>query len=129
MDGLTDLLAGRPPDEPVLLSEIRTRTPRFNSKLRIVEVLTEMDLLVDDTTAAIRCWIETRTSALPAGFAADVRAWLLVLLDGDARTRPRSPSTLYVYFGALRPHLEHWAITRHHLREVRGPRSSGQLPN
>jgi hypothetical protein len=49
-------------------------------------------MLHDDTTAAIRTWIDRRTSELPAGFGRDVRAWLVVLLDGDARTPPgRTP--------------------------------------
>jgi len=55
---------------------------------------------------------------LPAGFVGDVRAWLLVLLNGDARTRPRSVATLYVYFGSIKPLLHSWAVTRGHLREI-----------
>src|SRR5947208_1464403 len=57
-------------------------------------------------------------SELPAGFRRDIRAWLVVLLDGDARTRSRSPTTLRVHFGILRPFIEHWAATRGHLREI-----------
>ncbi|MGH3687075.1 MAG: hypothetical protein ACRDQY_18500 [Pseudonocardiaceae bacterium] len=41
-----------------------------------------------------------------------------MLLDGDARSRPRSHSNLYVYFGTVRPLLENWAPTRAHLREI-----------
>jgi hypothetical protein len=52
------------------------------------------------------------------GFAGDVRAWLLVLPGGDARTRPRSHTSIYVYFGSVRPILEGWAATRAHLREI-----------
>lgn len=66
----------------------------------------------------IRAWIDRRTDELPTGFAGDVRAWLLVLLDGDARNRPRSHSSLYVYFGSLRPLLHSWAATHNHLREI-----------
>ena len=77
-----------------------------------------MGLLHDDTTAAIRAWIDRRTGELPAGFGPDVRAWLVVLLDGDARTRPRSPTTLRVHFGILRPFIQCWAPTRGHLREI-----------
>jgi hypothetical protein len=57
-------------------------------------------------------------SELPAGFRRDIRAWLVVLLDGDARTRSRSPTTLRLPFGILRPFIEHWAATRGHLREI-----------
>lgn len=119
MDGLTVLLAGRPAGEPVTITEIRTRTPRRTSSLRVAEVLTDLGLLVSDTTPSIRTWIDRRTSELPAGFADDLCAWLLVLLDGDARTRPRSQSSLYVYFGTVRPFIEHWAAAgRNHLREI-----------
>ena len=41
-----------------------------------------------------------------------------MLLDGDARTCSRSPTTLRVHFGILRPFIEHWAATRGHLREI-----------
>ena len=42
----------------------------------------------------------------------------MVLLDGDARTRPRSPTTIRVHFGILRPFIEEWAETRGHLRGI-----------
>ena len=75
-------------------------------------------MLHDDTTAAIRAWIDRRTGELPAGFGRDVRAWLVVLLDGDARTRPRSHATVRFHFGSVRPFIECWAATRGHLREI-----------
>jgi integrase len=81
-------------------------------------VLEDLHLLREDTTPAIRAWIDRRTGELPAGFAADVQAWLLVLLDGDERTRPRAHSSVYVYYGALRPLLRGWAANRDHLREI-----------
>lgn len=118
MDGLTVVLDNRPAGEQVKLTEVRTRTPRHTSSVRVAEVLADLELLDDDTTLPIRSWINRRAGELPAGFASDVRAWLLVLLDGDARTRPRSHSSLYVYFGTVRPLLENWATTRGHLREI-----------
>ncbi len=91
---------------------------RHGSAIRIAEVLAELELLHDDTTAAIRVWIDRRTGEMPAGFGRDVRAWLVVLLDSDARTRPRSRATLWVHFGFVRPFIECWAATRGHLREI-----------
>ena len=41
-----------------------------------------------------------------------------MLLDGDARTRPRSHATLRVHFGIVRPFIQCWAATRGHLREI-----------
>ena len=118
--GLKDVLDGHAGGDPVPLSQVRQRArPRSHSSVtRIAEVLAEMELLHDDTTAAIRTWIDRRTGELPAGFGRDVRAWLVVLLDGDARTRPRSHATLRVHFGLARPFIACWAATRGHLREI-----------
>jgi len=118
--GLKAALDGHTGGDPVPLSEVRQRVrPRSHSSAaRIAEVLAELGLLHDDTTAAIRAWIDRRTGELPAGFGRDVRAWLVVLLDGDARTRPRSHATLRVHFGIVRPFIECWAATRGHLREI-----------
>ena len=92
LDGLSVLLTDRPDGEPVTLTAVRTRMPRHTSRPRVAEVLADVGLLHDDTVPAVRDWIERRTAELPAAFAGDVRAWLLVLLDGDARARPRSHS-------------------------------------
>jgi hypothetical protein len=103
--GLKAVLDGHTGDGPVLLSQVRQRVRprRHSSATRIAEVLAEMGLLHDDTTAAIRAWIDRRTGELPGGFRSGVRAWLVVLLDGDARTRPRSPTTLRVHSGSCDP--------------------------
>jgi site-specific recombinase XerD len=118
IDGLTGLLDGRPAGEHVTLTEVRTQTPRHASTPRVAEVLADLGLLDDDTTPAIRQWIHRRASELPAGFAETIRTWLLVLLEGGTRTRPRSHSTIYVFFGAVRPFLEGWSAHRGHLREI-----------
>ena len=118
--GLKAVLDGHTGDGPVPLSQVRQRVrPRSHSSAtRIAEVLAELGMLHDDTTAAIRTWIDRRTGELPAGFGRDVRAWLVVLLDGDARTRPRSHATVHFHFGRVRPFIECWAATRGHLREI-----------
>jgi integrase len=85
---------------------------------RVAQVLDDLGLLIDDVVPTMRSWVEDRCQTLPPGFSPEVRAWLLVLLDGDARARPRSPSTLYGYFGRARPHLLAWSQTRGQLREV-----------
>jgi hypothetical protein len=118
--GLKAALDGHTGDDPVPLSQVRRRVrPRSHSSAtRITEVLAELGLLHDDTTAAIRTWTGRRTGELPAGFGRDVRAWLVVLPGGDARTRPRSHATLRVHFGIVRPFIECWAATRGRLREI-----------
>ncbi|HEX9356859.1 MAG TPA: hypothetical protein VF933_23965 [Streptosporangiaceae bacterium] len=118
--GLKAVLDGHTGGGPVPLSQVRQRVrPRSHSSAtRIAEVLAELGMLHDDTTAAIRTWIDRRTGELPAGFRRDVRAWLVVLLDGDARTRPRSHATVHFHFGRVRPFIECCAATRGHLREI-----------
>jgi hypothetical protein len=118
LDGLTVLLDGRPAGERVTLTEIRTRTSRHTSVPRVAEALAGLDLLEDDSTPAVRSWIQRRAGELPQGFAGAVRAWLLVLLDGDARARPRSHASIYVYFTAVQPLIGRWSAGRGHLREV-----------
>jgi len=118
MDGLTVVLDDRPAGERVPLTEVRARTPRRAPTPRVAEVLHGLGLLDDDTTPAIRAWIDRQSSELPTGFAEPVRAWLLVLLTGSPRTRPRSQPTLYIYFGAVRPFIERWSTRRAHLREI-----------
>ncbi|HUE33628.1 MAG TPA: integrase [Mycobacterium sp.] len=118
LDGLVTVLDGRAAGERVPITEVRSRTHRKVPKARLVEVLADLDLLDDDATPAIRAWIDRCCDELPSGFAEPVRAWLLVLLNGNTRARPRSPQTLYRYFGAARPILKHLAEQRDHLREV-----------
>lgn len=118
IDGLAAVLTDLAVGGRIRLTEVRARIPRTAPILRITEVLTDLDLLDDDTTPAIRSWINRNTDQLPAGFAEVIRAWLLVLLDGDRRSRPRSPNSLYVYFKFLRPVIDHWAADHGHLREI-----------
>ena len=118
LDGLTALLHERPSGEPVPLTEVRMQSSQHGRGVRIAEVLADVELLNDDTTPAIYSWIDRRSGELPAGFAGDVHAWLLMLLDGDARNRPRLPIAIYGYFGSVRPLLQGWSGTRGHLREI-----------
>jgi hypothetical protein len=118
IDGLAEVLDDCSAADPVPLAGLRERLPRHAPILRVTEVLTDLGLLDDDTTPAIRSWIDRNADQLPAGFADVVRTWLLVLLDGDRRARPRSPDSLYVYFKFVRPIIEHWATEHGHLREI-----------
>ncbi len=117
--GLKDVLDGHAGTDPIPLSEVRQRLRRrsHSSVTRVAAVVGDLGLLHDDTAAAICAWLDRRVGDLPAGFRRDVHAWLLVL-NGDARTRLRSDTTIRVYFGAVWPLIECWAATRGHLREI-----------
>ncbi|MEU1482815.1 hypothetical protein [Streptomyces sp. NPDC005752] len=113
------LLTGRSDGDRVSHVELRRRLSGTGLPMRhTAEVLAALDLLHDDRAPAARNWIERRTAELPDGSASDVRGWLLWLLDGDARSRPRSPGTLHSYFGNVRPIVERWAEHRSQLREI-----------
>src|SRR5215207_6187361 len=64
---------------------------------RVERILAEVGLLVDDvdTVPTMHAWIDRTCAAMPAGFRAEVRAWLATLHEGDERSRPRSNSTVY----------------------------------
>jgi integrase len=118
LDGLSAVLEGRRAGDNVPLTEVHSRPHRHVSRPRLAEVLADLGLLHDDSTPAIRAWIDRVTSDFASGFADPARQWLLVLLDGDIRARPRSEATLYAYFGSVRPMLQQWANSYDHLREV-----------
>lgn len=115
---LQRMFDGHPGGQPVRLSQVRAAIPARVAARLVRTVLDELGQFVDDTAPAIHAWIDRQCDTLPAGYHADVRAWLLELAEGSDRTRPRSPSTLYVYFGRVRPHLLVWSATREQLRQV-----------
>jgi integrase len=118
IDGLAVLLHGLPPGGRIRLSDVRQRKPRSTSTPRVVEVLTALDLFDDDTASTTRAWIQHSVGRLPEGFAGDVRAWLLVMLDGDARTKARAETSLRVYFSFVAPAIRQWSVTCDSLREI-----------
>ncbi len=118
LDGLATVLRGLPTDAGVPMSEVRDRPHRDVSRPRLAEVLGDLGLLHDDSTTAVRALIERVTSELAPGFAAPARRWLLVLLDGGPRAKPRSQATIYAYSAAARPILQEWGRAYDHLREV-----------
>ena len=118
LDGLATVLRDLPSGATVPMSEVRDRPHRDVSRPRLAEVLGGLGLLHDDSTAAVRALIERVSGELAPGFAGPARRWLLVLLDGGSRARPRSQATIYAYSAAARPILHEWGRAYDHLREV-----------
>ncbi|WP_219420053.1 helix-turn-helix domain-containing protein [Pseudonocardia nigra] len=118
--GLRGVLDDLPDGQPVRLSQLHAATgvSRGPRVARMAQILDELGLLVDDTVPTVQAWIDHKSDALPVGFRAEVRAWLLTLLEGEMRARPRAQSTLYAYFGRVQPHLFAWSATRGQLREI-----------
>lgn len=112
------LLSGHIDGDQVPVAEVGQLTG-FNLPAGwVAEVLAELGLLDDPRGPAIRRWIARRDAGIPAGFAADVRDWLMWLHTGDTCTRSRSDGTIYTYFGHVRPYLDEWGRTRGRLREI-----------
>jgi integrase len=118
LDGLVTVLEERPAGDRVPLTEVRSRPHRHVSRPRLAEVLDDLDLLDSDTTPAARSWIDHATEDLAPGFIEPVRRWLIALLEGDSRSKPRTAAAVYSYLGSVRPHLQRWATEHDHLREV-----------
>ncbi len=115
--GLRRVLTGVD-DGPVTATLALERLTAAHSRVRVFEVLADLGLLEDDRESSTRAWIESRCAELPAGFHTDVRDWLIWLLTGDARTRPREATTAYVYFGKAKPVLKGWSASHERLREI-----------
>jgi hypothetical protein len=118
LDGLATVLRDLPSGARVPMSEVRSRPHKDVSRPRLAEVLSDLGLLHDDSTAAVRALIERTAGGLAPGFAGPARQWLLVLLDGGPRAKPRSEATVYAYCAAARPILQEWGRAYDHLREV-----------
>ncbi|MEU7899879.1 site-specific integrase [Nonomuraea sp. NPDC049152] len=116
--GLVRIFDGHPDGQPVRRSQLNTELGGSSGARLARMVLDEAGLFLDDTVSTMRLWVERQSGLLPKGFRADVRTWLIVLLEGSARTKARSESTLYAYFGRVRPHLLAWSETRNQLREI-----------
>jgi len=85
---------------------------------RVVEVLTEMNLLVDDRPSTFEAWLERKLEGLAPGIATDVEAWLRTLRYGGPRTPALGPAAVYHRLSHLRPALDAWSERFDHLREV-----------
>lgn len=117
--GLRRVFEGHPDGQPVRRSQLNSELGAATSSARLAGmVLSDMGLFTADTEPTMRQWIDRQCEALPEGFRVEVRTWLITLLEGGERAKPRSKSTLYVYFGRVRPHLVAWSRSRRRLREV-----------
>jgi hypothetical protein len=72
LDGLLEVLAGRPSGEQVPLSCLCFEPHQKISRAQVIEVLTGLDLLVVDTSPAIQVWIDRSIGQFPPGFSEPV---------------------------------------------------------
>ena len=86
--------------------------------LRPAEILDRLGLLDDDRPAQLDTWLARKLTDVAPGIRHAVEHWLRTLVNGGARTQPRSLPTAWNYLNVIRPILIDWSSRYHHLREV-----------
>jgi len=112
---LTDHAAGDTITYTAIAPALRARNVTID---RVVEVLTEMNLLVDDRPSTFETWLERKLEGLAPGISRDVEAWLRTLRYGGPRTRALERHATWHRFSHARPALAAWSARFDHLREV-----------
>ncbi|QIS23418.1 site-specific integrase [Nocardia terpenica] len=116
---LVILLSGHGDGEQFRYSDLIGVLHRYGVSIdRVAQVLTEMELLVDDRVPSFDTWLEDKLADLAPGIAADVRDWALVLRHGGSRSQPRNINTVRIHVRAAHPVLVEWSTRYDHLREV-----------
>jgi integrase len=96
--------------------------------LRVVEFLTDRNLLRGDHDAAFECWLTGRLQRLPTSFCTEVTIWVEALRGRRQRSgRPRQASTIQGYLRAIAPALTDWAQRYQSLRQVTSDDVAAQL--
>lgn len=113
---LIPALNERPVGKRVSRAELRARG---GPKHLLAPLLAGLDLLDEEPDEdPLARLIDKRTAGLPDGMRTDIAAWMTVLRDGDARTRPKSWKTVVEYSRNVRPLLLAWGRRHQHLREL-----------
>ncbi|MBO1766682.1 hypothetical protein [Allobranchiibius sp. GilTou38] len=117
-EALVVLLSQRGPADPVRRTEVETLPHAIRRTARILPVLEDLQLLVDDRPNRLNTLLDRRTQELPDAFVHDIAAWMSHLAQGGDRTTPRSWKTLQEYSRWIRPSMNRWAGECDSLREV-----------
>ena len=116
---LVPLLADYTGTDPLYASEVHALARGNCIGVGLVlDVLAGAGIVVDDRPPTFACHLERALTPLPAVIARDVRAFAYAMIEGTARTRPRSEETVRQYLLTMLPPLQRMAVERHHLREV-----------
>jgi integrase len=83
----------------------------------VVEILTTMDVVVDDRPASLEGWLTARLTGLPDPWRRDLLNWARTLRDGSPRSHPRHEGTVRAYLNVAADAAASWP-QRDHLREV-----------
>ena len=121
------------PGAPIRWSETRL-LPQLSLTARpVIEVLDSVGMFEDDRVPAIDRWFADASFDLPASMTAELEVWFDVMSRGSTkppRRRPRSPTTIKLYWAASVPALRRWAGEGHDsLREITRAEVLAVLPD
>lgn len=119
-------------DDPITASEVAVLAGTELPMSRVLDVVDEAGLLVDDRTPAVQSWFDRHVDRLPEPMVSELRQWFDIVLAGSTtspRRRPRSQISARLYLGWALPALRVWAAQgRDSLREVSSDDVRAVLP-
>jgi site-specific recombinase XerD len=119
-EALVILLSQHVPGDRLTFTEIIPIDRLGANVTRTAEVLTELDLLIDDRRDHLDAWLADKLNLLAPGIADEVHRWTDAMRTGSGRTKPRAAQTIRNYVRAALPHLVAWSTRYDHLREITG---------
>lgn len=120
-------LCCRPADEPVRYSELVPLAAKDLSVERAADVLASIGMLDDDRPGPLDQAFQRHLKDIAPAIRADAQDWLVQLIEGTSRTRPRSRATAAEYLRAAAPALTAWSRDHDHLREITASQVSQSL--
>lgn len=100
------------PSAPLKARDALVLRPLHFPVTRILRVLAEQNLLIDDRERAVDGWFAAKVADLPAPMRDELGVWFLVMRDGSKippRRRPRAEATINVQFRNALPALHEWS--------------------
>jgi ribosomal protein L40E len=131
-DSLMVLLASQPPltsTSPLDATAVHQfLIDRHLTALRVIEFLTDQDLVRGNEHAILDRWLARRLAPLPIQLRAEVQTWTEVLRGRGPRPgRPRKAATIQGYLRAFQPALADWSARYQSLRQVTSDDITDQL--
>jgi integrase len=115
---LVMLLAGHHEPDRIRVSDFAAiALQHYVNVDHIVEILTAMDVVVDDRPATLDTWMVNKLADLPSPWQRDLLHWARTLRDGGPRSLARADATVRNYLTAAADAAASWPH-RGHLREV-----------
>lgn len=100
------------PGQPITATDAAVLAGTDVPMSRVLDVLDDAGLLIDDRSATLDAWFDRQVCGLPEGMVGELRQWFDILRAGSPtppRRRPRSQITARLYVRWALPALHLWA--------------------